>query len=65
MNEIVGMDPPSSELLLSFYLLVAHHDDDDLSLFLWEPWRTPDLLSGVCTSAQPIMHTAQSIMQKL
>ena len=54
------MDPPSSELLLSFYLLVAHHDDDDLPLLLWEPWHTPDLSSGVCTSAQRIMQNLNS-----
>ena len=60
MNETVGMDPPSSELLLSFYLLVAHHDDNDLPLLLWEPWHTPDLLSGVCISAQYIMQNPNS-----
>ena len=43
-----GVDSLSSELLQSFWLLVAHHDDDDLSLLFWEPWRTPNLLRGVC-----------------
>ena len=59
-----GVDPLSSELMLSFWLLVAHHDGDNLSLLFWEPWCTPDLLSGVCISVK-INFTSPLLFSKI